>query len=232
MKKIILLFFFLFPIVALHAEQQDSIVLPNAVLYYYTYGSGNPVVILSGGPGIASHQEDDLAKKLSSKYKAILFDQRGTGKSWTKPFDSTTINLPTAVNDLEILRKTLKIDKLVLAGHSWGAMLAAAYIQKYPKQVKAVMFIGGGEIDVRMNSVVDENVFIRFPLCDTSKWYYWNDPAVMAKDSVRAKYEIRKMNWSLLIYDQTKLDSVMAQAQHGAFNPRMNELMWQSLRRE
>ena len=33
-----------------YGQQADSIRLPNAVLYYYSYGTGEPIIILSGGP--------------------------------------------------------------------------------------------------------------------------------------------------------------------------------------
>jgi proline iminopeptidase len=212
------------------SQTQDSIVCPNGVLYYYTYGAGTPLIILSGGPGIASHQEDDLAQKLSEKYQTILFDQRGTGKSWTKPFDSTTINVKTAVEDLEMLRKHLKLPKLNLSGHSWGAMLATAYTAKYPKRVNALILIGGGELDFEMTEVVNGNIDVCFQLSDTTAWYYWNDPVNIAKDSATASNEIRKINWSLLSYDRSKLDAIMKQASRGSFNKKMNTLMWQSLR--
>lgn len=150
------------------AQKADSIKLSNAVLYYYTYGQGEPILILSGGPGVSSHQEDDLAMTLSKGYKAILFDQRGTGKSWTKPIDTTTINIKTAIADIEILRKHLKIDKLTISGHSWGAMLASVYAAHYPNNVKNLILIGGGELDDVMTDVVNDNVDMRFQLSDTT----------------------------------------------------------------
>ncbi len=213
------------------AQTEDSIKTPNAVLHYYQYGKGVPVIILSGGPGIASHQEDDLALELSKQYKAILFDQRGTGKSWTKTLDTTTININVFVEDIELLRKHLHLQKLNLTGHSWGAILATAYTAKYPQHVNSVMLIGPGEPDKELNDIVNENIDMRFQLSDTTAWYYWNDPVNIAKDSARASYEIRKLNWLALTYDRNKIDAVMEQASHGSFNKTVNQLMWKDMRR-
>lgn len=227
--KIQLLIFTLILSFGASAQKADSIKLKNATLYYYTYGNGEPIIILSGGPGIASHQEDDLAIELSKKYKAILFDQRGTGKSWTIPFDSTTINVATAISDLEVLRQHLKITQLVLAGHSWGAMLASAYTAKYPDNVKNLILIGGGELSPDMTDIVNESVDVRFQLGDTTAYYYWNDSINIKRDPEKARYENRKITWSLLTYDRSKLDKILAQAEHGAYNKEMHRLMWNSL---
>jgi len=210
------------------AQKADSIKLKNATLYYYTYGSGEPIIILSGGPGIASHQEDDLAIALSKKYKAILFDQRGTGKSWTVPFDSTTINVSTAISDIEVLRKHLKIKQLVISGHSWGAMLASAYTAKYPDNVKNLMLMGGGELSPDMTDIVNESIDVRFQLSDTTHFYYWNDSVNIKREPEKARYENRKINWSLLSYDRSKLDKILEQAEHGEYNKEMHRLMWNS----
>jgi len=227
--KILLIFSFFFLFEKASAQKEDSLVLKNAVLYYYTYGEGSPILILSGGPGIESHQEDDLALKLSEKNQAILFDQRGTGKSWTRPFDSTTINLKTAVEDIEMFRKHLKIEKLTISGHSWGAILASAYTEKYPQNVKSLILIGGGEIDGSMTPIVSECMNVRQQLSDSSVYLYWSDSANAAKDPVKAKHELRKLNISVLIYDRDKTDVVIKQVERGNINTKMSNLMWKSL---
>lgn len=174
-----------------HGQQADSIVLRNAVLYYYTYGAGEPIILLSGGPGVASHQEDDVASELGKHYRAILFDQRGTGKSWTKPLDSSTINLDQAVADLETLRQHLQLARLNLYGHSWGSMLAAAYIARFPKRVGLFISVGGGELDTRYSEVVNDNVRAATPAADTASAAYWRRPAVVRQDPARAAHEAR-----------------------------------------
>jgi proline iminopeptidase len=223
-----LIFITLFLALQVEAQKADSIKVKNATLYYYTYGSGEPIIILSGGPGIASHQEDDLAIELSKKYKSILFDQRGTGKSWTSPFDSTTINLENAISDIEMLRKHLKINKLILSGHSWGAILASAYTAKYPDKVKNLILIGGGELSHDLTEIINESIDVRFQLSDTTSFYYWNDSLNIKREPEKASYEKRKIQWSLLSYDRSKLDKILEQAKHGEFNNQMNKLMWKS----
>ncbi len=215
-----------------NSQQVDSIVLHNAVLYYYTYGTGEPIIILSGGPGVSSHQEDDVAIELSKHYKAILFDQRGTGKSWTKPMDSSTINLKRAVEDLDTLRTHLHIDKLNLYGHSWGSMLAAAYIARFPEQVKLFISVCGGEIDTSLTQTITDNVNAKFQRSDTVKLNHWRDSAVIKRDSAKAAYEVRKLRLGYSIYDTSKLDVMIKQVTHGDRNLAMSALMWKSIRKD
>ncbi len=212
-----------------NSQQVDSIVLHNAVLYYYSYGAGKPVIILSGGPGIASHQEDDVAAELGKHYRAILFDQRGTGRSWTKPLDSSTINLEQATEDLDTLRRHLHIDKLNFYGHSWGSMLAAAYIARYPERVKLFISNCGGEIDTSLTRTITDNVNARYQRSDSVKFQYWLDSSVIEQDPAKAAYEVRKLKVTYSVYDTSKLDLVMKQVAHGSRNYTMSSLMWKSI---
>ena len=110
-------------------------------LYYEEHGSRNgiPVVFLHGGPGAGSSRR--MAQLFDSeRYRIVLFDQRGCGKSSRKDSsnaeeqleENTTWHL---VEDLEALRAHLAIDRWVVCGGSWGTCLALAYASKHPAQV-------------------------------------------------------------------------------------------------
>jgi proline iminopeptidase len=231
MNKLLLLFlsFGIF-VQALLGQAHDSLKLNNACLHYYTYGTGHPVLLLSGGPGVAGKQEDDLAKIFAAKHKAIILDQRGTGLSWTKPMDATTINLRQAIDDIDSLRLHLGLEQLAISGHSWGAMLASAYAAKYPHRVKGLLLVGGGELDISLSPAVDENVNKRFQLGDTAMVDYWMNPININRSPDSAKMAERRLGWKKIIYDDKKLDKVMEQAMHGSANTAMSQLMWNNLR--
>ena len=75
------------------------------------------------------------------KYRIILFDQRGCGKS--KPHtcleDNTTWHL---VDDIDSIRKELNIHKWLVFGGSWGSTLALAYAQSHPDRVTELILRG------------------------------------------------------------------------------------------
>ena len=91
---------------------------------------GIPVLFLHGGPGsgISGVHRRFFDPRY---YRAVLFDQRGCGKS-TPPAesrDNTTMHL---LADIECLRQHLGIDRWIVFGGSWGSTLALAYGQAHP----------------------------------------------------------------------------------------------------
>ncbi|KAL7416788.1 prolyl aminopeptidase serine peptidase [Mrakia frigida] len=111
-------------------------------LYYEQSGKkdGKPVVFLHGGPGGGTSATDRTYFD-PQVYRIVLLDQRGSGKSTPSAElkDNTTWDL---VNDIELLREELKIDKWVVFGGSWGSTLSLAYAQTHPSRVKALILRG------------------------------------------------------------------------------------------
>ncbi|HEY2044158.1 MAG TPA: prolyl aminopeptidase [Jatrophihabitans sp.] len=114
------------------------------ILYWETVGNpaGTPAVYLHGGPGAGSsagarRNFDPMA------YRAVLFDQRGCGRS--RPLaEDPQVNLATnttahLVADIEALREHLGIDRWVVFGVSWGVTLGLVYAQAHPERVIAMV---------------------------------------------------------------------------------------------
>lgn len=111
-------------------------------LYYEEAGNplGKPVVFVHGGPG--GGIDANMRRYFDPKvWRVILFDQRGCGKSlpFSELKDNTTWDL---VDDMEKLRKELKIDSWSVFGGSWGSTLALSYAIKHADKVKALILRG------------------------------------------------------------------------------------------
>ncbi len=111
-------------------------------IYYEECGlpTGKPVVVLHGGPGGAINTT--MRRFFDpSRWRAVLFDQRGCGKSRPNAslHDNTTWSL---VEDIERLRKRLGIEKWVVFGGSWGSTLALAYAITHPERVESLILRG------------------------------------------------------------------------------------------
>ncbi len=111
-------------------------------LYYEESGNphGKPAVFLHGGPG--SGCTDKMRRFFNPDvYRIVLFDQRGSGRS--RPHasleDNTTWDL---VEDIEILRVALQVDRWQVFGGSWGSTLALAYSQTHPERVTELVLRG------------------------------------------------------------------------------------------
>ena len=101
---------------------------------------GIPVLVLHGGPGggcsPAMRRYFD-----PSVYRIVLFDQRGCGRS--QPHASVENNTTWhLVNDIEVLRQKLGIDRFIVFGGSWGATLALIYAISHPDHVSQLVLRG------------------------------------------------------------------------------------------
>ena len=108
-------------------------------VYVAEYGNpkGAPILVFHGGPGYASKSSNALQYDLE-KYRVILFDQRGGGKS--QPYGELTENTTNhLVTDAETIRKHLKIGSWFLSGTSWGSTLALLYAETYPDRVRGLL---------------------------------------------------------------------------------------------
>ncbi|MBT3249938.1 MAG: prolyl aminopeptidase [Candidatus Pacebacteria bacterium] len=108
-------------------------------IYYEESGNplGKAVVFLHGGPGFGASPRDRRFFN-PDKYRIIIFDQRGCGRS--KPLGELENNTTQHIlADIEQLREELKLDKWVVFGGSWGSSLALAYSQEYPDKVEALL---------------------------------------------------------------------------------------------
>jgi proline iminopeptidase len=127
-----------------HAQRIDSIKYSNGHLYFHHYGEGETVIFLNGGLINHYSQLAEMARETGKFFHVILTEQRGTGKSIPIPFDSTTLNMQTAVDDIKLVLENQKLKQVSILGHSWGAMLAIAFASQYPKMVKSLILVGPG----------------------------------------------------------------------------------------
>src|SRR6187200_189254 len=101
-------------------------------VYVETVGraDGIPAVYLHGGPG-SGCQPDHRRLFDPERFHAVLFDQRGAGRS--RPRGRREANtLPHLIADMEAIRAKFGIERWIIVGGSWGATLALAYAQAYP----------------------------------------------------------------------------------------------------
>jgi proline iminopeptidase len=108
-------------------------------IYVETVGrvDGIPAVYLHGGPG-SGCQPDHRRLFDPERFHAVLFDQRGAGRSRPKGRreDNT---LPHLIADMEMIREKFGIARWMIVGGSWGATLALAYAQAHPDRVTGIV---------------------------------------------------------------------------------------------
>jgi proline iminopeptidase len=115
-------------------------------LYYRTLGTADAtMVVLHGGPGLDhAYLLPDL-EPLADFHTLVYYDQRGGGRS-TLVADGAELDLQAHVEDLDAVRRELEIERTVILGHSWGAVLAAHYARAYPQHVEKLVMVSPGAV--------------------------------------------------------------------------------------
>lgn len=140
MKKIYFVFFLLISLSIAKAQKfPDSytdgkyVNVNGAKLYVVIVGSGDPMIIIPGGPG-GAHPGYRRFDTLAKDNQLIFYDAFGRGKSDTAK-DVKEYSLARDIEDVEGLRIALHFDKLNVLGHSYGGLVAQGYAVKYPSHV-------------------------------------------------------------------------------------------------
>jgi len=105
----------------------------GVALFERRVGSGPPTVVLHGGPG--AHHDYLLPgfDRLATHRTLIYYDQRGGGRSAVPR--EVPVGWREQVEDLEALRIVWGIERLSIAGYSWGGLLALLYALEHPDRV-------------------------------------------------------------------------------------------------
>jgi len=178
-------------------------------------GTGTPVILVHGGPGFSSYYLKSL-EALGDDRPVVRYDQLGGGKA-TGLTDTTKMNIPHFVAELDSLRSALGYDKFHLVGHSWGTMLGYEYYKAHPEHVSSIVF-GSACLDIpayekRAKSLVatlSDSAQRAIKLADSTKKY--DEPAFQnAMNEFYGKYV-----WRHPV--EADLDSTMKSANEGIYN--------------
>lgn len=115
--------------------------VPGVRLFYRTFGRGTPILILHGGPALPHGYLRPGVDGLARSHKLVFFDQRGVGRS-EKPSDGD-YRVATCAEDVEALRKKLRLGKVHLFGFSWGGALALEVAIRYPESLLSLTVAEG-----------------------------------------------------------------------------------------
>jgi pimeloyl-ACP methyl ester carboxylesterase len=108
-----------------------------------------PLILLHGGPGFSeTHFFRRFMAPLERVFTVVYWDQRGSGKSYSRAIPSSSMTTEQFIADLDELvdtvRRRLGKERVVLYGHSWGTVLGVLYAARFPQKVAA--YAGSGQI--------------------------------------------------------------------------------------
>jgi proline iminopeptidase len=210
LRHILILFitntaFFLFnlPLFSQQLYQDGKVDRSDFGLHYKIFGGTGPfIVVLGGGPGSTVDYMQPIADSLSKYYRCIMLEQRGTGRSVLKKYDTTTIQMNLYVEDIEDLRKHVKADKLILVGNSWGSLLSLLYAIKYPQNTRAIISLGSSPISSEYGKIFDDNFRARLLPEEKAVRNKWREKLKDSSTFVQANYERDKAGMPAYYYDR------------------------------
>lgn len=104
--------------------------------------SRTPLLLLHGGPGAGHNYLEPLAR-LADQRPVIFYDQLGCGRS-DKPDAADLWHIDHFVQEIDLLRTDLGLDRVILYGHSWGGWLALEYLARHGNQAKVDALVLAG----------------------------------------------------------------------------------------
>jgi proline iminopeptidase len=122
------------------------VVLPDGYkLNVEELGSGVPVIVLHGGPGMDHHMFRPYLDALADEYRVLYVDERGQGRS--ERVDPATLSLDRFARDVDLLAEALALDGFVLLGHSFGAIIAMYHATELGTAEAYVISAGADDSD-------------------------------------------------------------------------------------
>lgn len=138
--------------VPLYYGNQDQ---TTAIYFWFLGKKFNPalptIAFINGGPGHTSHNYDSVFDQIQKMgFNILFFDQRGyvcsrfINKSLAEKHSS--YHTTYSANDLEHIRKTLKIEKLIVYAQSFGTPIGLRYASQYPKSLSSLVVEGAANV--------------------------------------------------------------------------------------
>jgi len=189
---------YLVPMTVDQDSSLPAISVNNTKLHAETFGDPDStmIVVLHGGPGADYRSILNCKELANSGYFVVFYDQRGSGLSKREKKDTYSIQL--MLDDLAAViahyRKS-PTQKVFLFGHSWGAMLATAYINDNPNSITgAILAEPGGLTFSEMKKYISRDRQIK-PLDEaTNDAFYYDQMLTGSEDD----HEILDYKYALL----------------------------------
>jgi len=212
------------------SQTEATINSGNSKLHYKTFGTGKPILIINGGPGMNCEGFAYVAQELAKmNYQTIIYDQRGTGKSTLEIINSETITMDAMVQDIENLRKHLKIDKWVILGHSFGGIMATYYATKHPEIIDKLIFSSSGGVTLNFTSYVQDRLNNNLKKGERDSLNYYQNKINKGDSSVKTLKLRANYLANAYVFDKSKAPIIAERLTQTNF--KINSLVFENLRK-
>jgi proline iminopeptidase len=124
-------------------------------LFVQELGSGFPLVVLHGGPGMDHTMFRPYLDPLAEDFRVLYVDQRGQGRS--ERVDPATLTLEVFARDVGLLAEALGLDEYAVLGHSFGAIVTTWHAVNIGT-ANAYVISGGGDSSANLLADVEASL--------------------------------------------------------------------------
>ncbi|NIM49310.1 MAG: alpha/beta fold hydrolase, partial [Gemmatimonadales bacterium] len=211
-------------------QQTEQLTTADGVtLHYEVKGEGEPLFLISMGPGYAPDYLYPVRDRLSTSFRTVLIHLRGTGKSQMTSVTPTTMTMDLVLSDIDAVRRDLQLDRINIMGNSFGGIISMSYAVQYPASVSHLVLVGSGGLSMAFTRYFRANIRSRLLPWEVEALEYWSDPERLARDPVKANHEMLRITVPAYFYDRTRSFEMLGTLTASSFDPRISDLLWMDL---
>jgi non-heme chloroperoxidase len=119
-------------------HKSDFVNVNGIKLHYLDWGGSGDVLLFLAGMGCSAHIFDRFAPRFTDRFHVLAFDRRGHGDS---EYPETGYDPDTLTEDLRQFLNALKIDPVILVGHSLAYIELSRFAILYSERVLKLIFL-------------------------------------------------------------------------------------------
>ena len=134
-------------------HKSDFVHVNGIKLHYLDWGGEGETLLFLTGMGCSAHLFDRIAPRFTDQFRVLALTRRGQGES---DYPETGYEADTLIDDILDFLDTLRIDKVILAGHSMAGLELSHFAVTYPERVIKLIYLDAA-FDWREFKVLVEN---------------------------------------------------------------------------
>ena len=176
-------------------------------LYVKVVGSGEPILIIHGGPGLNHQYLFQSLVPLAGQYQLIFYDQRASGSSDLE-LDAELVTLDNFVKDIDGLRSSFAIEKINIMAHSWGGLLGMKYAIENPNRIKSLILVNSVGASSKISDRANQVLAKRFTDDDNRRRIELMESEALKLREPQAIESLMKIGFKHQFYNDLFLDSL------------------------
>ncbi len=118
--------------------KSDFVHVNGINLHYLDWGGDGPALLFLAGLGCNAYIFNQFAPRFTDKFRVLGLTRRGHGDS---DYPETSYDIDTLTDDIRQFMDCLKIDQVILAGHSLAGIELSHFAALYPERVLKLVFL-------------------------------------------------------------------------------------------